>query len=111
LGYGFHLIVSSTISPNAKDNTVTGNVIVFPAAGTGFGIWGQCNATGSTCSNNIYTGNRIIGTGSGVGIQLEHDAGTASANNSIFSNEITSVTSGIVNGAGVTNTFLGLTQW
>jgi hypothetical protein len=106
--YGFHLVVSGTTTPSSNDNSITGNVIVFPAAGAGIGIWLQCNATGANCNNNVVSSNHVLGTGNATsqGIELENDVGTMQ-NNLVSENQITSVNKAVNISGTVGYTLIG----
>ena len=76
-GAGIYVGTSRT-SRRVIGNTIEGNVIRFPAHGTGRGIWIQCNALQSDCSDNVVQDNEIdSGEGeSSTGILIENDSGT-----------------------------------
>jgi len=103
-GRGILIGVSSTTSPSARNNVVAGNVIIFPAGGAGHGIWEQCNATGATCQNNVFTGNVIQsdGTAGSKCIALENDVGTMS-NENITGNSFLSCATGLLTKGIITN--------
>lgn len=96
-----------TVTPGTAVNSdnIVGNSIAFPSGDTaGFGIWQQCADGTSTCSNNFFHGNSIMGVsgGSSVGLQVQNDAGTSDSNR-LGINQIALVNSRTVIGSGVTN--------
>jgi parallel beta-helix repeat protein len=77
---GFGLVVTTGGVTNSLDsnNTISGNVLVFPKGQGSGGIFQQCQTSGSVCSNNSYSGNVLVGDGTAnsVGFRLENDSGT-----------------------------------
>lgn len=67
--------------------------------GTQYGIWVQCSVTGSDCSRNQITNNKLFGNGGAfLGVELENDDATAPLptfnNNVVRSNVIDAYVSG-----------------
>jgi hypothetical protein len=71
---------TAVTSGEMTDNVVVSNLIHLPPGVATIGIWQQCLAYNSVCSNNSYYYNTIVsdGTPGTVGIKFENDNGTSS---------------------------------
>lgn len=80
--FGFHLVVANVALPTSNKNVVSDLIINFSPSGTGHGIWLQCNAAGSTCNNNVFTGDQVNGSGTAGSqcVTVENDVGTTDSN-------------------------------
>jgi hypothetical protein len=88
-----------------SNNSVTGNVVIFPTGGAGKGVWIQTNGASITANGNSISGNTFVsdGTANSTAIMLEHDTGTLS-NTLVGPNEIIGPAVGVNVNSGVTNT-------
>ena len=95
-GWGVVVTTGGESSSLVSNNTVSGNVLVFPKGQGSGGIFQQCQASGSVCSNNSYSGNVLTGDGTAnsLGFRLENDMGTMQ-NTLISGNSITSTNYGV----------------
>ena len=110
-GTGIKLLASDAVTRANRYNTVEANTVVFASSGLGIGISLRSNQGTSTVSYNNIVNNVITGgTGSGsYGIQLLNDAGTTDSN-ILQGNVVRSVTNGIYQGAGVSNSILTMNK-
>jgi len=71
---------TAVTSGEMADNVVVSNLIHLPPGVATIGIWQQCLAHNSVCSNNSFYYNTIVsdGTPGSVGIKFENDYGTSS---------------------------------
>lgn len=99
---------TSFASGTLSNNTIQNNTINFPTGAAGYGIWIQCNNASATCNGNSVSGNKIVsdGTAASYGVVIEDDSATSVANTFIGVNSLTSPSTGILIGMGVTNTRL-----
>jgi parallel beta-helix repeat protein len=77
-GYAVAVITGGVTNSLVSNNTISGNVLVFPKGLGSGGIFQQCQTSGSVCSNNSYSGNVLVGDGTAnsLGFRLENDIGT-----------------------------------
>ena len=73
---------TSVKGSSISDNRVANNTAIFASGATGRAFWLQCNAAPSTCSNNIFQANKVIGDGTpgAQGIRLENNSGSMTGN-------------------------------
>lgn len=105
-GFGLALVSASVNSARIENNSVSGNVFIFPRGLESGGIWQQCQAPESVCSNNNFAGNVLTSDGSKgtVGFRIENDLGTTE-NTVLSGNTVTGTEVGIdIWDAGVTGT-------
>ena len=95
-GWGVVVTTGGVSNSLVSNNTVSGNVLVFPKGQGSGGIFQQCQASGAVCSNNSYSGNVLVGDGTpnSVGFRLENDTGTMQ-NTLISGNSITGTNYGV----------------
>jgi len=95
-GWGVVVTTGGVSNSLVSNNTVSGNVFVFPKGQGSGGIFQQCQASGAACSNNSYSGNVLVGDGTAnsLGFRLENDTGTMQ-NTLISGNSITGTNYGV----------------
>ena len=95
-GWGVVVTTGGVSNSLVSNNTVSGNVLVFPKGQGSGGIFQQCQASGAVCSNNSYSGNVLVGDGTpnSLGFRLENDTGTMQ-NTLISGNSITGTNYGV----------------
>lgn len=95
--FGLELVSASISQARIENNSVSGNVFIFPKGSESGGVWQQCQAPGSNCSDNNFTGNIFVGdeTKSTVGFRIENDLGTTE-NTLLSANTIAGVQVGIL---------------
>jgi hypothetical protein len=100
------IFLYSAVGSTLRSTIIESNAITYVAnpAGSGIGIWAQCNAGGGSITDTIITGNTIYGPGSGSlvdGITLEQDGTCPVLRTQVRGNTLENLLSGIHFGTDV----------